>query len=163
MIQGTRGWCTGMTQRDGVGREVGEGFRMGNTCTPVADSCQCIGKPIQCCKVISLQKYKLKKKKKLPLPCFFLFSVSLMYSLKIIYFCLAVLGLCCSGRAFSSCSRQGYSLLQCKGFSLEWLLPAWKGDSYPLHHQGRPVTLFLVLHSHLLPPFVLNKFFSVPF
>ena len=27
-----------MTQRDGMGREVGGGFRMGNTCTPVADS-----------------------------------------------------------------------------------------------------------------------------
>ena len=24
-----------MTQRDGMGREVGEGFRMGNMCTPV--------------------------------------------------------------------------------------------------------------------------------
>ena len=33
------GWCTGMTQRDGMGREVGGGFRIGNTCTPVADSC----------------------------------------------------------------------------------------------------------------------------
>ena len=33
------GWCTGMTQRDGMGRELGGGFRMGNTCTPVADSC----------------------------------------------------------------------------------------------------------------------------
>ena len=28
----------GMTQRDATGREVGGGFRMGNTCTPVADS-----------------------------------------------------------------------------------------------------------------------------
>ena len=27
------GWCTGTTQRDGRGREEGEGFRMGNTCT----------------------------------------------------------------------------------------------------------------------------------
>ena len=26
-------------------------FRMGNTCTPMADSCQCIAKPIQYCKV----------------------------------------------------------------------------------------------------------------
>ena len=26
------GWCTGTTQRDGVGREEGGGFRMGNTC-----------------------------------------------------------------------------------------------------------------------------------
>ena len=24
MIQGARGWCTGMTQRDGMGREEGE-------------------------------------------------------------------------------------------------------------------------------------------
>ena len=32
------GWCTGMTQRDGRGREKGGGFRMGNTCIPVADS-----------------------------------------------------------------------------------------------------------------------------
>ena len=27
------------TQRDGTGREKGGGFRMGNTCIPVADSC----------------------------------------------------------------------------------------------------------------------------
>ena len=47
--------CTGMTQRDGMGREVGEGFRMGNTCTRMADSCQCMAKPLQYCKVISLQ------------------------------------------------------------------------------------------------------------
>ena len=32
------GWCTGMTQRDGMGLEEGGGFRMGNTCIPVADS-----------------------------------------------------------------------------------------------------------------------------
>ena len=29
--------CTGTTQRDGMGREEGGGFRMGNTCIPVAD------------------------------------------------------------------------------------------------------------------------------
>ena len=33
-----------MTQRDGMGREVGEGFRMGNTCKSMADSCQCMAK-----------------------------------------------------------------------------------------------------------------------
>ena len=33
------GWGTEMTQRDGTGREEGEGFRMGNTCIPVSDSC----------------------------------------------------------------------------------------------------------------------------
>ena len=32
------GWCTGMTQRDGMGREEGGGFRMGNACIPVVDS-----------------------------------------------------------------------------------------------------------------------------
>ena len=30
-------------------------FRIGNICTPVADSCQCMAKLIQYCKVISLQ------------------------------------------------------------------------------------------------------------
>ena len=50
-----QGWCTGMTQRDGMGREVGGGFRMGNTCTPMADSRQCMAKPLKYCKVISLQ------------------------------------------------------------------------------------------------------------
>ena len=34
MIQDAQGWCTGMTQRDGMGREVGGGLRIGNTCTP---------------------------------------------------------------------------------------------------------------------------------
>ena len=29
-------------QRDGMGREVGRGFGMGSTCTPMTDSCQCI-------------------------------------------------------------------------------------------------------------------------
>ena len=31
MRQGAQGWSTGMTLRDGMGREVGGGFRMGNT------------------------------------------------------------------------------------------------------------------------------------
>ena len=35
MRQGAQGWSTGMTLRDGMGREVGGGFRMGNTCTPM--------------------------------------------------------------------------------------------------------------------------------
>ena len=37
---GCSGCCTGMTQRDGMKREVGGGFRMGNTCTPMEDSSQ---------------------------------------------------------------------------------------------------------------------------
>ena len=30
--------------RDGMGREVGGRFRMGDTCTPMADSCECLAK-----------------------------------------------------------------------------------------------------------------------
>ena len=56
MRQGARGWCTGMTQRDSMGREVGGRFRMGNTCTPVVDSCQWMAKPLQYCKVISCRE-----------------------------------------------------------------------------------------------------------
>ena len=63
MRQGAQGWCTGMTLRDGMEREVGGGFRMGDTCTPVGDSCQCVAKTLQYYKVISLQlnKYILKE------------------------------------------------------------------------------------------------------
>ena len=43
-VTGAQGWCTGMTQRDGMGREVGGGFRMGNTGESMADSCQCMAK-----------------------------------------------------------------------------------------------------------------------
>ena len=39
-----QGWCTGMTQRDRMGREVGGVYRMGNTCKSMADSCQCMAK-----------------------------------------------------------------------------------------------------------------------
>ena len=44
MRQGAQGWCTGMTLRDGMGREVGGGFRIGNTCTSMTDSCQYMAK-----------------------------------------------------------------------------------------------------------------------
>ena len=50
-IQHAWGWCTVMTQRDVMGREVGGGFMFGNACTPVLDSCQCMAKPIQYCTV----------------------------------------------------------------------------------------------------------------
>ena len=59
MILDAWGWCTGMTQRDGMGREEGGVFRMGNTCMPVADSFRYMAEPIQYCKF---------KKKKFTLP-----------------------------------------------------------------------------------------------
>ena len=47
--------CLGLVHWDDLegwdGERGGRGFRMGNTCTPMADSCQCMAKPIQYCKV----------------------------------------------------------------------------------------------------------------
>ena len=47
--------CLGLVhwddQRDGVGREEGGGFRMGNTGIPVVDSFRYLAKLIQYCKV----------------------------------------------------------------------------------------------------------------
>ena len=60
-IQDAWGWCMGMIQRDDMGWEVGGGFRIESLYTPVVDSCQCMAKPIQYCKVISFQKIINKK------------------------------------------------------------------------------------------------------
>ena len=47
--------CSGLVRWDDpegwYREEGGGGFRMGNTCTLVVDSCQCMAKPIQYCKV----------------------------------------------------------------------------------------------------------------
>ena len=51
--------CSGLVHWDDpegrYGREEGGGFGMGNTCTLMADSCLCMAKPVQYCKVINLQ------------------------------------------------------------------------------------------------------------
>ena len=39
-----QGWCTGKTQRDGMGRKAGGGIGIGSTCKSMADSCQCMAK-----------------------------------------------------------------------------------------------------------------------
>ena len=39
-----QGLCTGMTQKDEMGREAGGGIGMGNTCKSMADSCQYMAK-----------------------------------------------------------------------------------------------------------------------
>ena len=44
MRQGAQGWCTGMTLQDGMGKEMGGRVRMGNACTPMADSCEYMAK-----------------------------------------------------------------------------------------------------------------------
>ena len=48
-------------------REVGGGFGIGNTCTPVADSCRCMTKPVQYCKVKKKEKRKKSKAKNMTL------------------------------------------------------------------------------------------------
>ena len=55
MRQGAQGWCTGWPWGMGWGGMWEGVFRMGDTCAPMADSCQCMAKPIQYCKVTSLQ------------------------------------------------------------------------------------------------------------
>ena len=52
--KGTQSWCTGTTQREVMGRNAGGGFEIGDTYTPMADSCQCMAKTTKYCKVISL-------------------------------------------------------------------------------------------------------------
>ena len=44
MRPGAQGRCTGMTLRGGMGRELGGGFRKGDSCIPMADSCPCMAK-----------------------------------------------------------------------------------------------------------------------
>ena len=55
MIQDAWGWCTGMTQRDGMGREVGGMVQDGEHVYTCGGVMSMYGKPIQYCKVISLQ------------------------------------------------------------------------------------------------------------
>ena len=51
-----QGWCTGMTQRDGMGREAGRGgSAWGTHVSPWLIRINVWQKPLQYCKVISLQ------------------------------------------------------------------------------------------------------------
>ena len=60
MRQGAQGWCTGMTLRDGMGREILEG---GTHVYPWLIHVNIWEKPPQYCKVIGLQlKLKINKK-----------------------------------------------------------------------------------------------------
>ena len=54
-------WATDLIWSD---KSQGGGFGMGNMCIPVVDSCWCMAKPLQYCKVINLQLNKFIFKKK---------------------------------------------------------------------------------------------------
>ena len=89
-----------MTQRDGMGREVGEGFRIGDTCTPVADSCWCMAKSIQYCKVKKIKTTTTKKN-------FLLYKV--IVRIKIIYYKYMAL---CIMESFHKSSLLSFSSVQ---------------------------------------------------
>ena len=55
MMQGAQGWCTGMILRDVMGREVEGGSGLGTHVHPWPIHINVWQKPLQCCKVISLQ------------------------------------------------------------------------------------------------------------
>ena len=58
-IANAQGCCTGMTQRDGIGREVGGGSGWGTHVNPWLIHVNVWQKPLQYCKVISLQLIKI--------------------------------------------------------------------------------------------------------
>ena len=59
-----QGWCTGKTQRDGMGREVGGGFRWGTHVNPWLIYVNVWQNPLQYCKVFTLQLIKINEKRK---------------------------------------------------------------------------------------------------
>ena len=59
-----RGWCTGMTQRDKMGRKVRGGSGWRTYVNPWLIHVNVWQKPLQYCKVISLQLIKIKGKKR---------------------------------------------------------------------------------------------------
>ena len=59
-----QGWCTGKTQRDGMGRELGGGLRWGTHVNPWLIHVNVWQKPLQYYKVISLQLILKKGGKK---------------------------------------------------------------------------------------------------
>ena len=61
----TQGWCTGKTQRDGMGREEGGGLGCGICVNPWLIHVNVWQKPLQYCKVISLQLIKINGKKEI--------------------------------------------------------------------------------------------------
>ena len=58
-----QGWCTGKTQRDGMGREAGGGMGWGTHVNPWLIHVNVWQKPLQYCKVISLQLINISGKK----------------------------------------------------------------------------------------------------
>ena len=63
MRQDAQSWCTGMTPRDGMGREVRGGSGWGARVHPWQVHVDIWQKPAQYCKVVILQLKLIKKKR----------------------------------------------------------------------------------------------------
>ena len=61
---GAQGWCSGKTQRDGMGREEEGGSGWGTHVKPWLIHVNVSQKSLKYCKVISLQLIKINEKKK---------------------------------------------------------------------------------------------------
>ena len=72
-----QGWCTGKTQRDEMRREAGGGSGWGTHVNPWLIHVNVWQKPLQYCKVISLQQIKTNGKTKNNLICSLVMSNSL--------------------------------------------------------------------------------------
>ena len=59
-----QGWCTGKTQRDGMGREAGGGIGWGTHVNPWLIHVDVWQKPLQYCKVINLHLIKINENKR---------------------------------------------------------------------------------------------------
>ena len=87
-----QGRCTRKTQRDGMGRELGGGSGWGGHVNPWLIHVNVWQKPLQYCKVISLQLIKINEKKNSA--CMVSFSPS-SFLKTFIYLYMIVLGLSC--------------------------------------------------------------------
>ena len=67
MKQGTQSWCSGTTRRDAVGREMGGAFKMGTHVHLWLIHVNVWQKPLQYCKIISLQLNKFREGNGTPL------------------------------------------------------------------------------------------------
>ena len=63
LFNNSQGWCTGKTQRNGMEREAGGGSGWGTRVNPWLIHVNVWQKPLQYCKVISLQRIKINGKK----------------------------------------------------------------------------------------------------
>ena len=131
-----------------MGRVVGGGIGMGNTCKSMADSCQVWLKPLQYCKVISLQLIKIngkKKKKKLWSllihQVLLLFICSPILSSFFLFFPCEYWGFPCGSAGKESACQIG-DLCSIPGLGRA----PGEGKRYPLQYSGLENSMDFIIH-----------------